>query len=341
MKVTINDIAKAANVAKSTVSKVLNDAPTIPEETKRRVRAIMKELQYTPSSIAKQLAKQSSFAIGFIMDVDHKDEFLNPFVYHMLGGAESVVCKHQYEMTISNVSSRDDNDDFIARYVLSKKLDGMLLHTSVLTPSRIKQLNQLNYPYVVVGQPAMKNAPVTYVDIDNELGGKLAASHLLEQGYRRIAFIGGVPGEPISHNRLLGYHEALSAANPEHDDRYVRLGEANEERGYRQMSDLLELPERPDAVICVNNLVAFGALKAASDRGLSVPAELGLVTFDNYPLAPFTTPALTALDNDTFHLGVMASEVLFEKMNQQPVQARYLLQPQLIVRNSSMHEPGK
>ncbi|MBO9599132.1 MAG: LacI family DNA-binding transcriptional regulator, partial [Cohnella sp.] len=203
MKVTINDIAKAANVAKSTVSKVLNDAPTIPDETKRRVRAIMKELNYTPSSIATQLARQSSFTIGFIMDVDHKDDFLNPFFYSMLGGAESEICKHRYEMTISNISSLSE-DDFIARYVHSKKLDGMLVHTTVLTQSRVEQLNKLGFPYVVIGQPR-EPVDVTFVDIDNNAGGKMAATHLLKQGYKRIAFIGGVPGEAISHSRLLGY----------------------------------------------------------------------------------------------------------------------------------------
>ncbi len=334
MKVTINDIAKAANVAKSTVSKVLNDAPTIPDETKRRVRAIMKELNYTPSSIATQLARQSSFTIGFIMDVDHKDDFLNPFFYSMLGGAESEICKHRYEMTISNIGSLSE-DDFIARYVHSKKLDGMLVHTTVLTPNRVEQLNKLGFPYVVIGQPR-EQADVTFVDIDNNAGGKMAATHLLKQGYKRIAFIGGVPGEAISHSRLLGYRNVMSALDPGHDDRYIRLGKADEENGHKQMADLLDLPEPPDAVICVNNYVAFGALKAATLRNLSVPRDLGIVTFDNYPLAPYTSPALTALDNDTFGLGVLASRILFDMMNQKPVQSSYLLQPKLIVRDSSL-----
>ncbi|MFD0672554.1 LacI family DNA-binding transcriptional regulator [Cohnella sp. GCM10027633] len=339
MKVTINDIARAANVAKSTVSKVLNDAPTIPEETKRRVRAIMKELNYTPSSIATQLARQSSFAIGFIMDVDHKDDFLNPFVYSMVGGAESVVCKQGYEMTISNVSSRDD-DDFIARYVQSKKLDGMLLHTTVLTKRRAEQLNELNFPYVVVGQPK-EDVDVTFVDIDNHLGGRMAASHLLEQGYGRIAFIGGVPGEAISHNRLLGYRSVMESLNASNDDLYVRLGSADEESGRRHMLALLELPEPPDAVICVNNYVAFGALQAASERKLSIPRDLGIVAFDNYPLAPFTTPSLTAIDNDTFDLGVLASRVLFEKIGQAPVQSSYKLEPRLISRDSTRRQDAR
>lgn len=337
MKVTINDIAKAANVAKSTVSKVLNDASTIPDETKRRVRAIMKELNYTPSSIATQLARQTSFTIGFIMDVDHKDDFLNPFFYSMLGGAESEICKHRYEMTISNVSSLGE-DDFISRYVNSKKLDGMLVHTTVLTKSRVEQLNRLNFPYVVIGQPK-ELVDVTFVDIDNDVGGRMAATHLLEQGYKRIAFIGGIPGEAISHSRLQGYRNVMSALDAGHDDRYVRLDKADEENGYKFMTELLDLPEPPDSVICVNNYVAFGVLKAAAERKHSVPGDLGIVAFDNYPLAPYTSPALTALDNDTFGLGVLASRILFDKINQTPVQSSYLLQPKLIVRNSSLRNP--
>ncbi|WP_239617601.1 LacI family DNA-binding transcriptional regulator [Cohnella mopanensis] len=336
MKTTINDIAKAANVAKSTVSKVLNDAPTISEATKQKVRAIMKELQYTPSSIATQLARRSSMNIGFLMNFDRKDDFLNPFFYSLLGGAESVTFEHQYELTISNINNRDN--DFMNQYVYSKKLDGMLINPSVLDKDIAKELERLAFPFVIVGQPKEDyGVGVTWVDIDNNAGGSMAANHLLEQGYSRLAFLGSNPEDPISHSRLTGYQNVVSSLREAVDSSaYIRLGEANEAHGYRMMNELLDLEIPPDSVICVNNFVAFGALKAASDRGIRVPGQLGIVTFDNYPLAPYTTPAITALDIDTFNLGVLATEVLFDKIEQlEPGRQFQSIKPELIVRESS------
>ncbi|MEK0312445.1 LacI family DNA-binding transcriptional regulator [Cohnella sp. 56] len=339
MKTTINDIARAANVAKSTVSKVLNDAPTISEATKAKVRAIMKELQYTPSSIATQLAKQSSMNIGFIMNFDRKDDFLNPFFYSLLGGAESVTFEHRYELTIANITN--SNEDFMNRYVYSKKLDGMLINPSFLNRDVVSELERLEFPYVIVGQPKEDyGADSDWVDIDNNEGGRIAANHLLEQGYARIAFLGGVPGEAISRNRLAGYQNVMSGARRDlvSDNPYIRQGETNEATGYRLMNELLDLDAPPDAVICVNNFIAFGVLKAAQERGVRIPEQLGIVTFDNFPLAPYTTPALTALEIDTFSLGVLATNVLFGKLGLiQAADAELRsIKPELIVRQSSL-----
>ena len=165
----------------------------------------------------------------------------------------------------------------------------------------------------------------------------MAANHLLEQGYTRIAFLGGKPDDAISHNRLTGYRNVVSSLlGSDKKDRYIRYDEANEANGYRMMNDLLEMDSPPDSVICVNNFVAFGALKAAMDRGIRVPEQLGIVTFDNYPLAPYTTPALTALDIDTFSLGALATNVLFGKIGQvEPQSSFQTIKPELIVRQST------
>lgn len=339
MKTTINDIAKAANVAKSTVSKVLNDAPTISEATKRKVQAIMKELNYTPSSIATQLARQSSRNIGFLMNFDRKDDFLNPFFYSLLGGAESVTFENHYELTISNIHNR--GDDFMNRYVYNKKLDGMLINPSALNQETVEKLEELAFPYVIVGQPK-DDYGVTWVDYDNIAGGRMAANHLLEQGYSRIAFIGSMPDDIISHNRFMGYERVVLPLQTDGSNQYIRLTGRTEEFGYRMMKELLELETPPDSVICVNNLIAFGALKAAEDLGIRVPQDLGIVTFDNYPLAPYTTPALTALEIDTFELGVLSTKVLFDKMADKPLpHSFYTLQPRLIIRDSTNRNFGQ
>ncbi|MWC28352.1 LacI family DNA-binding transcriptional regulator [Paenibacillus sp. MMS18-CY102] len=346
-KITINDIAKAAGVAKSTVSKVLNDAASISDDTKRKIREIMKEMNYTPSSIATQLAKQSSNTVGLLVDLSRKDDFLNHFFYAIIGGIESVVGKHQYELTICNSyepadggsNSEADAEDpsFMDRLVRNRKVDGLLLDSSIWTPRTEQLLGELQFPYVLLGD-APADASYSAVNIDNEAGGRLLASHLISQGYKRLAFIGGEIGEPLFESRLKGCLQALDEHGLTLDGSYIKHGIANETNGREFMHQLLALPteERPDAVICMNNYTAFGALESARSANVAVPAQLGVATFDDYPLAPYMNPPLTCLSMDTFELGIQAADMLMVRMSDSSTQAeRRLIPPALIVRAST------
>lgn len=314
MKVTINDIARAAGVSKSTVSKVLNDAPTIPETTKQKIREIMKELNYIPSSIATQLAKQKTFNIVLLIDLSRKDAFLNHFFYDIIGGIESVIGPQNYELTICNIQSLGEVN-VLHRYVLNRKSDGLILDNSILTPEIAEELNDRDFPYVLLGE-WIDTGSTNWVDIDNRRGGDLLASHLIEKGYRKIAFIGGEQDEPIFSSRYGGMRAALERSGIPFREIYKKCGYASEDNGYRFMRELLDLNVLPDAAICMNNPIAFGVLRAIREQGLSIPDEFGLAAFDNYPLAPYTTPPLTCLDIDTFELGVAAGQMLMNRINQ-------------------------
>ncbi|MBD3918682.1 LacI family DNA-binding transcriptional regulator [Paenibacillus sp. PR3] len=340
-KITINDIAKAAGVAKSTVSKVLNDAASISEETKRKVRDIMKEMNYTPSSIATQLARKSSFNVGLLIDLSRKDDFLNHFFYAIIGGIESVIGKHQYELTICNASSNpggeNESPDFMNRLVRNGKVDGLIMDSSIWSAETERLLSELQFPYVLIGDAP---AEVTYsaVDIDNENGGRLLAQHLIAQGYKRIAFICGEgEGEPLFDRRVSGCANALREHGLALESRLVLAGTANEANGRLFMEQLLALPaeEQPDAVICMNNYTAFGALEAARAAGVSLPSQLGIATFDDYPLAPYTNPPLTCLKMDTFELGVQAAHMLMTRISQPSAAAEQRLIPAALITRAS------
>jgi len=333
-KITINDIAKAAKVAKSTVSKVLNDSPTIPEATKQKIREIMRQMNYIPSSSAIMLAKQSSFNIGLLVDLSRKNDFLNQSFYNIIGGIETVVGLLDYELTIGNASAGSENS-FMKRLVLNKKVDGLIMDNSILTESIALQLNELRFPFVSIGGLAKVDS-VSWVDIDNTLGAEMIVEHLALQGYTRIAFIGGVANEPIFTNRYTGFVKALRKFDKPIDAEYVKNGPADEANGYRLAHELLAMDNPPDAFVCMSNFAAFGALKAVREIGLTIPHEIGIVTFDDYPLAPYTTPPLTCLHIDTFELGVTAGTMLKERIadHGKPVEVR-LIDPTLIVREST------
>ncbi|MNI44016.1 putative HTH-type transcriptional repressor ExuR [compost metagenome] len=334
-KITINDIAKAANVAKSTVSKVLNDSPTIPEATKIKIREIMKQMNYIPSSIATQLARQSSFNIGVLIDMSRKHDFLNHFFYTIIGGIENVIGTLDYELTICNARVQDDNN-FIERLVLSKKVDGLIMDNSILTESLAEQLNELRFPFVSLGGLSGVDS-VSWVDIDNTRGAGMITEHLIQQGYQRFAFVGGEENSPIFSNRFEGVMRTLERYGKPISPDCLKLGYANEDNGYRLMQELLMLETPPDAVVCINNYTAYGVLQAIREHGLTIPADIGLATFDNYPLAPYTSPPLTCLHLDTFELGVMAGTMLTQRiaMPDKPVETQ-LIEPSLIVRESTL-----
>lgn len=332
MKVTINDIARAANVAKSTVSKVLNDAPTISEATKAKVRAIMQEMNYEPSSLATQLARQKGYNIALIIDLSRTGDFLNASFYDIIGGVESVIGPRGYELTISNMQ-HIGRERFVSRFAIGRKADGLIMDNSILTPELARELNERNFPYIVIGE--YPGVPANQcVDIDNARGSVMLVEHLLAQGYQSPAFVGGESGEPLYETRLEGFRQSLDSVR----DEFIRPGYANEANGRRLTRELLKETERPDAIVCMSNLVAYGVLQELQEQGIAVPEEMGIATFDNIPLAPYTTPPLTCVDMDTFALGAAAGNMLMARLEEsavEEVQAPSWVKPRLVARRST------
>lgn len=336
MAATIHDIAKIAKVAPSTVSRALNNSPTIPDTTKQRIRDIAKELNYTPNLAAKRLATQNSFNVGFLVDRENHDIVIDAFFYNIIDGCQSIILPKNYDLTICDISYFHSDDDFLRKFVYNKKTDGLIINVSMLSKKMIKQLNDLNYPYVIIGKPK-EELDISWVDADNTAAGEMAAEHLLQQGYRKIGFISGTKDEHISSQRLKGYKNAMTRAGVKFGTKYVKETMGVKSDGFDSMLELMDLKNPPEAVICINNVTAFGAMEAIRSKGLSIPSDIALVTFDDYPLAPYTTPQLTALHIDTFEIGKLAGEILINKMTKSKLLNEVkIVSPRLIVRDSSI-----
>ncbi|MBW4082315.1 LacI family DNA-binding transcriptional regulator [Paenibacillus sp. S150] len=333
MKATISDVAKAANVAKSTVSKVLNDSPKISKETKRKVREIMKQMNYIPSSMATGLARQSSHTVGLLIDMSKESEFLNQFFYNIIGGIESVIGPLGYELTLCNIQQHAAEGHFLNRLVLNQRVDGIIANNSVLTEELSRELDRLAFPYVSIGE---MDIAASWVDFDNEAGGRMLTGHLLERGYSSPAFIGGERNERIFSRRANGYLQALQQSGRAVRQDWIINVQADEHEGYRAARELLQGEDRPDSVVCMTNYLAFGVLKAARELGIAVPGQLGVAAFDEYPLSRYTTPPLTSLNIDTFRLGVTSGQWLMGHIQGSRTAAQQqLLEPELIVREST------
>lgn len=338
MRVTINDVAKAAKVSKSTVSKVMNDHPSIPEKTKKRIRKVIKDLNFIPSSAAKNLAKQQSQSLLILFELQKRNDPFDPFFYDIVAGIEHHTFPKGYDVTLCNAIYTEREEDILERFVYSNRADGIFLNATYLRPSLIEKLQEREFPFVIVGDPG-EHRSIHWADVNNMRGSEIAARHLLEQGYQRIGFIGAKPEISFSNKRMRGYKFFMEEQGENDADRYLKFGFTTTEEAHQLMAALLALDPKPDAVICEDNYSAFAALQAIQARGLSVPDDIGIVAFNNYPLAPYLNPPLTVIDIDTFELGITAAKMLLERITHPDDKGKMtMIEPTLIERESTQRE---
>jgi Transcriptional regulators len=330
---TIREIAQLAGVSKSTVSLVIRDSPSIPASTKAKVREIMESMHYTPDARARNLAEGRSYTVGMVIEVGREDLFFNPYFYAMVSGAEMELCRDNLDLVISNASSRTRPDFFIEHFVAAGRVDGLIVPDTLLSEAALASLEERAFPFVVIGESGDGKVPC--VDADNFRSGEIAARHLLEVGYERVAYIGG-RDDGLTVDRIAGARAALPSL-------LVFLsgeGRGGAEGGRALADAALSSAPRPEALICADNYIAAGALEAARRRGLSLPRDLGLVSFDDYPLAPYLFPSLTAVRLDLVEIGRRAAAILLRRIRGEPVSGgRERIEPSLVVRDSTRRGP--
>jgi len=264
-----------------TVSRVLNDSPGVAQATRERVRAVMDELGYQPSTTARNLSLGRTQTLGVIAPF-----FTSPSVVERLRGIDDVVGRSPYDLTLFNIETRDQRRAALRRFARRDRLDGVLIISLPLTPGEVRALHRDGLPAVCVD---VANAVLPHVSIDDVAGGALAARHLLEAGHRQIAFVGDVEENPFgfasSERRLEGFREALRSADVELPPSYVRRGPFGRATAGRLTRQLLGLSRRPTAIFAASDVQAFGVLDAAARAGHTVPDDLSVIGFDDIELA--------------------------------------------------------
>ncbi len=342
--VTIRDVARAAKVSSATVSRVLNQSALISVKTKETVQRAIKDLGFVPNVVARNLASQRSCTIGLLIDIENARAYSNPFFTEVLHGIETVVYSEGYFLIIANEKTISHQKISIDHLVLEKRIDGLILPYPSAKRGLIRKLDANGFPFVIIGEPDESRDEVDFVDINNELGGEQAVHHLVQNGYRRIAFIGGNRGIKFVQNRLTGYAKALRQHGLPLREELIQeeRGEITKTSGFALTKRLFTGMEPPDALVCTDNILAWGALNAVKEQGLKVPEEVGIVSFDNFPLAEFLSPPLTTVDIDVFALGVQAASILMKrlKMVNLPHQ-QSIVSTKLVERDSSIRRaPG-
>jgi len=339
LNLTIRDVAKAANVSPSTVSRVLNDNPRISDITKKKVLEVIKELNYHPNNLARNFANQRSKMIGLIEDLNEVEAFNNIYFYKVIFGLEKTIYEYGYNLMFINYNNRE-NKDIFKKLIMEKRVDGIIFPSFLFNKNILSFFKKKNFPFVLLGEPFEGINKVNWVDVDNKLAGELVAQHLIDKGYRKIAFVGPSFKVNFAYKRFLGYKETLRKNGFEINPRYIIRDINNEKSAYIVMNNLLEKCSELDAVICVNNLIAYGALKSIKEKGLNIPENFGIVTFDKFPLVNYLEPKLTTVDLDLVALGAEAGRTLVQSIENNISKKQHTIISSFLVEEESTLRKG-
>jgi LacI family transcriptional regulator, galactose operon repressor len=305
--VTITDVARHAQVSKTTVSHVLSGHRAVAASTRDRVERSINTLGYRPSGPARSLRTRRTHIVALILP-----DITNPFYPALARGLEEGLELHGYRALICSSDGDADRERAYLREVSDRGVDGLVLDSFHLTVEDVHAATGRRLPVVWIGGATSGHPGVDSVRSDDERGAYEATLHLLGTGRRRIAMLDGPVGSGSA--RRAGYRRALAEQGlPAYPEPLLRT-DWTREGGRAAAGRLLGLDPRPDAVFCSNDLTAIGVLDVAREHGFRVPEDLGVVGFDDIEFAALVTPALTSVVNPAFATGREAGRLLTERM---------------------------
>lgn len=328
---TIYDVAARAGVSAATVSRVLNGSGTVAPDLTRRVRDAVKDLDYRPNGVARNLRRRATRVWGLIIS-----DIGNPFFTALVRGVEDAAREAGYSLVLCNSDEILEKEASYIQVAVDEQMAGVILTPSSEAETDLTPLLERGIPVVAVDRRLHRHDVDTVV-CDNVRGARLATEHLLSSGCRRIACITGPMQATTAQERLDGYRRALCAAAIPLDDGLVMVENFKEDGGYAGASRLLDLAVPLDGLFVTNNLMTVGALEALLERGVEVPRDLLMVGFDDIPWAKLTRPRLTTVDQPTYQMGREAGNLLAGRVHGHTEAARtIMLSPTIRVRESSV-----
>jgi LacI family transcriptional regulator len=331
---TQEDVARLAGVSRATVSYVINDRSggnvRISDETRKRVMQVVEKLGYQPNVLARSLRDGETHTIGIILpDSD------NPFFAEVARGVEDTSFKHGYSVILCNSDGDLEKEQFYSKVLAKKQVDGILFLAAGDSAETLESLVSQGVPLAVVDREVAGMALDTILT-HNAYGGQLATRHLLGLGHQRIGCIRGPSNVTPSAERFAGYQRALAEAGVPLNEQLIKRGDFQFESGQKAARELLILEDRPTALFACNDLMAIGAISTAVSLGFCVPNDLSVVGFDDIRLASVYNPALTTVVQPKYEMGVVATEMLLERVRDpQILPRRRVLDTSLVVRLST------
>jgi len=334
-EISIEDIARAAGVSHSTVSRALRESPLISVDVRERIQRMAREMGYTPNAIAQSLQNRQSSTIGLVVT-----SIADPFWGDVMKGVEEVAREAGFGVFLSASHNDPDQEMAIIETFRRRRVDGILVAASRITSNYKKRLGSIQVPTVLINsQGESQDELLHWVCVDDREGARLAVEHLLQLGHRSIGYL-GISSRPRSNQqRLLGYQSALAAAGVPYCDARVVIT-AGDEASHEEdiTTGQTALPRLLDAgvtaIFCYNDMTAIGVLMACRERGIAVPQELSVIGFDDIKMASYVTPPLTTIHQPKVELGRLATQVMLDLLKKHPGR-NHILPPTIVFRAST------
>lgn len=335
--VTIYDIAKKANVSAMTVSRVINKSDKISEETKKKVEAIIKELNYFPNNSARNLiTKKTKILSLMITDIS------NPFFTSVARGAEDKAMQMGYQLLLCNSDENFDKESKYMEMLISTGTDGVLIApTNDSSKKDIRKLSKHGVPFVLIDRH-IPGLDCDQVLSDNETSTRRLLEHLISQGHKRIAIINAPLDVSTARERHQAYLDTLKLHRIPIKEQLILVSQFRESDGSNSVQQLLDLPEteRPTAIFATNNFIGMSTMKSLQKQNINVPEEIAVVSYDGVPNYTENEPTLTVAEQPAYHFGYMGTQLLIERIEgTAPDQARKIVLPSEIrIRASSLYQ---
>ncbi len=328
---TLRELARALGLAEGSVSRALNGYPNVSAETRERVLREARRLGYEPSSSARRLARGVTDTIGIVLPQRlHREP--EPFLFEFLDGLGRALAAHQRDLLVASCGPDEDEQATHRRLVSSGKVDGFVLVRTQTVDPRVDLLRISGVPFVTFGR-TRDPEDYAWVDTDNEQGTCDAVKHLAALGHQRVALV--APGDEMNFAKLrrAGYRKGLMACGLAVDDRLDVEADLSGQAAEAAVLRLLETPDQPTAILCGNDLMAIGTIKAIRTRGLHVGTDVSVIGYDGLPIGEVSDPPLTTIAHDIGEAGHRTAVCLEAVLSgEEPNRHQHLLPARLVRR---------
>jgi LacI family transcriptional regulator len=332
-KATIYEVAKRVGVSTATVSRVLNDSPRVSQETKNQVLEAIEELNFTPQLTARKLATGEPQMMAVVVP-----SFTTPYYNEVLKGIKDEIANIDLDMMMYNTGSKNPEERM--KHFFERGMADAVIILSIALPDEVhKQLQANRIPTVLVNT---KHADYNYYHVDDYKGSYLAGTYLAEQGFKSIGLISSASETKSSAERNRGFMDALKEHNISISDEYIAKGESekhagfSEEAGYEAIEEMKEHGSFPEAIFCLNDTLAIGAMYALSRLNIKVPDDIAIMGYDNIKLSKYYD--LTTIDQQMYTTGKKAIQRLSQIVQGDQEIHQEDVEPQLVERGSTQRK---
>jgi LacI family transcriptional regulator len=328
--ITIHDIARELGISGSTVSRALNNNPRISKATREAVQKLARSYNYLPNAMASSLRKGKGNTVGVIVPNINRSFFSN-----IIGGIEEILSTAGYNLMICQSNELLEKEQAALMTLLNARVDGILMSLSMESDryDHIEELLNRGVKMVFFDR-IPEQLPVQSVVIDDYKAALKLTDHLLEEGCRQPAHVGGSSMINVYANRQNGFRQALRNRSMTIDSKYIIETEMTRKGGAAAFHELMKLPRKPDAIVCSGDLAAHGVLIAALESGLSVPGDLTVTGFANEEFTAHISPSLTSVNQKGNEIGRKTAELFLDSESSHE-KRQIVVEPEIIFRESS------